>query len=88
MQRLATQFVKVTGYGRLNSGDQWTIVNVELIEPTRSDSFEFDMSDFLNDPNPKLFDPDSVVVASEPFDVDIFIGDIHSARDVERERLD
>ena len=86
MQRLATQFVKVTGYGRLNAGDQWTIVIVELIEPTRPDSVEYEIDDFLNDPNPKLFDPGSVVVASEPFDVDIFIRDIHNARDVERER--
>ena len=41
----------------------------------------FDMDEFLNDPNPKIFDPDNLVTASEPFDVDEFVGIIHAGRD-------
>ena len=41
----------------------------------------FDLEEFLNDPNPKIFDPDKVVTASEPFDVDEFIRIIHESRD-------
>ncbi len=40
----------------------------------------FDMEVFLNDPNPNVFDPEKVVRASEPFDVDEFIRFIHDAR--------
>ncbi len=39
------------------------------------------MDEFLNDPNPKIFDPDNLVTASEPFDIDEFVNIIHSGRD-------
>ena len=45
----------------------------------------FDMDGFVNDPKPKVFDPDRIVSASEPFDVDEFIRTVHEGRDVERE---
>lgn len=38
----------------------------------------------MNDPEPKIFDPDRIIPASEPFDVDEFIRTIHEGRDVER----
>ena len=31
--------------------------------------------------NPKIFDPDNLVTASEPFDVDEFVAIIHAGRD-------
>ena len=47
------------------------------------------LTSFLNDPNPKIFDPEKVVTACEPFDVDRFVGIIHEGRDVGRkEHLD
>ena len=42
----------------------------------------FDLESFLNAPDPKLFDPDSVVTASEPFDVEEFLRIIRVGRDV------
>ena len=45
----------------------------------------FDVGRFLNDPAPKTFDSETVVTASEPFDVDEFIRTIHEGRDVEPE---
>ena len=47
----------------------------------------FSLDSFLNTPNPKLFDPDRIVTASEPFDVDEFIHKIHEGRDGERKEL-
>ncbi len=41
----------------------------------------FDKEAFLNNPNPTVFDPDKIVRASEPFDVDEFMRYIHDLRD-------
>ena len=74
---LKQKFVKVTGQGWLDENDQWIAVDVDEIcppEPPRS------IDEILSDPNPKIFDPDKVVRASEPFDVDEFIRYIHEAR--------
>ena len=60
MLRLATQYVEVRGTGRFNERDVWTTVHVERLADTRSRSEPFDLEAFLNDPNPKLFDPDVV----------------------------
>ena len=76
--KLKHKFVKVTGQGWLDENDQWIAVVVEEIgppDPQRS------VEEILNDPNPKIFDPEQVVRASEPFDVDEFISYIHKARD-------
>ena len=85
MRLLATQFVKIKGYGRINKNDEWTRVTVEEIGRTRSHDQEFDLESFLSEPNPKIFDPDTVVRISEPFDVESFIRDIHDARDFKSE---
>ena len=75
--KLKHKFVKVTGQGWIDENDQWIVVEVEEIglpEPPRS------VEEILNDPNPKLFDPDTVIRASEPFDVDEFLRFIYEAR--------
>lgn len=51
---------------------------------TRSRDARFDLQSFLGEPAPKLFDPDSVVTASEPFDVEEFLRIIRAGRDVAR----
>ena len=85
MRRLATEFVEVRGEGRFNPHDEWTSIHVERIDATRSRREPFDLEAVLNDPNPKLFDPEQVITASEPFDVDEFVRVIHEGRDVGRE---
>ena len=82
MQRLATQFVEVRGSGRFSADDEWVSVQVDSISGTPSGHEPFDLDAVLNNPNPKLFDPDNVVTASEPFDVDEFVRVIHEGRDV------
>lgn len=42
----------------------------------------FDLDGFLNNPNPRTIDPDGMVTASEPFNVDDFVRTIHEGRDV------
>ena len=81
MQRLARRHVEVRGNGQFNKQGDWTSVVVEQITATRSWGEPFDMDKFLNDPNPKIFDSDNLVTASEPFDVDDFVNIIHSGRD-------
>lgn len=61
MLRLATQYVEVKGTGRFDRDDEWTSVHVEQINETRSWSAPFDLEAFVNEPNPKIFDPDKVV---------------------------
>ena len=76
--KLKQKFVKVTGQGWLDEeNDQWIVVVVEEIcppDPQRS------VEEILNDPNPKIFDPDKIVRASEPFDVDDFLRAIYEGR--------
>lgn len=84
MRRLATQYVEVRGRGTFNKSGDWTNVKVEQINSARSWREPFDLEEFLNDPNPKIFDPQKVVTVSEPFDVDAFIRTIHEGRDVGR----
>jgi hypothetical protein len=61
MLRLATQHVQVRGQGRINENDEWTTVEVQGLRPTTSWSEPFDLDAFLNDPNPKIFDPTQMV---------------------------
>ena len=86
MLRLATRHVEVRGRGRFNDNDKWTTVEVQQVNAARSWNDSFDVETFLNDPNPKIFDPERVVTTSEPFDVDEFIRGIREGRDVQRER--
>ena len=83
MRRLATEFVEVRGPGRFNPRDEWTGIRVERIKETRSWREPFELEGALHDPKP--FDPEHVITASEPFDVDEFVRIIHEGRDVGRE---
>ncbi len=85
MLRLATQYVDVRGRGRFDRDDAWGSVYVERVSETRSWREPFDLGAFRNNPHPKIFDPEKVITASEPFDVDHFIRAIHEGRDVRRE---
>ena len=84
--RLATRYVEIRGTGWLNGNDRWTSVDVAEIVPDRSCNEPFDVEAFLNNPNPKRFDPAKLVTASEPFDVDELIRGIREARNVPSER--
>ncbi len=79
MLRLEDKHVKVRGKGWINESDSnWIVVIVEeIIRPVAK---PFDMDEFLNDPNPKIFDPDKIITASEPFDVDEFLRPIYESR--------
>ena len=79
MIRGATRFVIIRGQGCLKANDKWDWVQVQEIEVPRS------WKDDLKGKEPKVFDPDKVVTASEPFDVDEFIRTIHAGRDAGRE---
>ena len=85
MLRHATRYVEVRGRGQFNDNDQWTTVEVQQIKAARGWVEPFDVEAFLNAPNPKTFDPDKMVTASEPFDVDEFIRGIREGREVRRE---
>ena len=61
MRRLATQYVEVRGRGWFDKDDMWTFVRVEKISGTRSGEESFDLDDILNDPAPKIFDPEKAV---------------------------
>ena len=81
MLELEGKFVKVKGHGWFDDDDEWLYIQVEEIRGTGSLNKPFDLDEFLNDPNPKIFDPDKVITASEPFDVDEFIRFISNLRD-------
>ena len=85
MLRLATRYVEVSGRGRFNHNGRWTTVQVEEISSTRSWDKPFDVDAFLNDPNLKRFDPEKILTASEPFDVDEFIRIVREGREVRPE---
>ena len=78
MLRLETKFVNVRGQGWINDTDEWIAVNVGDV--TCPADKPFDLNEFYNNPAPKIFDPDKVVRAREPFDVDQFLRDIYEAR--------
>jgi len=86
MLRLATQLVEVKGRGRINDNNKWTTVEVLALSAARSREVPFDVEVFLNDPNPKKFDPAGLVTTSEPFDVDEFIRVIREGREMQRGR--
>ena len=85
MLKLANGFVDVRGRGRLNVKGEWITVQVKQLNATRAWSDPTSLETLLNNPNPKIFDPEKVVRASEPFDADEFIGIIHEARDTRLE---
>ena len=61
MRRLATQYVEVRGRGRFNDQDEWTTVHVEQLRETAAATESFDLDAFLNNPEPKRFNPDDIV---------------------------
>ena len=84
MRRFGNRFVHVTGHGRLDDNEQWQYVQVEQLKAERPWNQPFDLEAFRNNPNPKIFDPDKVVRASEPFDAEEFNRTIREGRDVGR----
>lgn len=87
MRSFATTYVEVTGTGQFDARGEWKMVFVNRVDMTRSHHQPFDLEAFLRDPNPKTFDPDKVVTASEPFDVEDFIRIVHQGRDVQQRDL-
>ena len=85
MLRLATSYVKICGRATFEDDDSIKMFHVERISGTRSCREPSDLEAFLNDPNPKIFDPDDLVTASEPFDVDEFLRTIYEGRSVRKE---
>ncbi len=56
--KLERKFVEVKGHGWFDQEDKWIVVVIENIDhPVNKPS---DRDDFLNDPNPKIFDPEKV----------------------------
>ena len=77
MLYLESKFVKVWGHGWIDDeAAEWIVIQVEKIARPETRTIE----EILNDPNPKIFDPDNIVTASEPFDVDEFLRGIYEAR--------
>ena len=81
MHRFARQHVEVRGRGRFDSKDRWASVDVEEISGGGLTGEPFDLEAFWRNPDPKVFDPDKVVRATEPFDVDEFMRFIRSIRE-------
>ena len=57
MLQLEQKFVKAKGHGWFNDQDRWVAVVVEEIAPPPSPRTA---EEILNDPNPKIFDPDKL----------------------------
>ena len=85
MLRLAMSYVKICGRATFEDDDSIKMFHVEWISGTRSCREPSDLEAFLNDPKPKIFDPDDIVTASEPFDVDEFLRTIYEGRNVRKE---
>ena len=56
--KLDGKFVAVEGHGWINDADEWIAIVIEHIN--LSANRPFDLSEFLNNPAPKIFDPDKV----------------------------
>ena len=82
MHRLANTYVEVRGSGSFDAMDRWRTVQVEQLASAHSGNEPFDVERFLNAPNPKVFDANKMVTASEPFDADEFLSVIRQARHV------
>ena len=82
MHRLANTYVEVRGSGSFDALDRWRTVQVEQLASAHSGNEPFDVERFLNAPNPKVFDANKMVTASEPFDADEFLSVIRQARHV------
>ena len=77
MLRLENKFVLVKGRGWISAEDRWIAIIIEEIDaPPPSRTAE----EILNDPNPKIFDPNTIPRATQPFDVDEFLRVIYEGR--------
>lgn len=81
MLSCATNFVEVKGKGKFNSKSQWQYVQVDEIRNAGVSNRPFDLETFRANSDPKAFDPDKVVRASEPFDSEVLIQYINQARE-------
>ncbi|MXY20933.1 MAG: hypothetical protein F4Y49_06315 [Dehalococcoidia bacterium] len=52
------QYIEVSGHGIINENDRWEIVYAKGINHNRDGGF--DLEAFLDNPNPKIFDPDNM----------------------------
>ena len=77
MLNLERNYVRVEGYGWISDEDHWIAVVIDEIAPPPPPRT---IEEILNDPDPKLFDPDTIPRASEPFDVDEFLRVIYEGR--------
>ena len=73
IRRRANQFAIVRGRGEFDADGNWKVVRIEELRAPRSRQEPFDRKSLLDEPNPKIFDPDDVVLSREPFDVDEFL---------------
>ena len=76
--KLNGEYVEISGKGWINDEDTaWVAIIIEEVSlPTYLRTLE----EIRNDPNPKICDPDNVITASEPFDVDDFLRVIYEGR--------
>ena len=81
MQRRAMTYVEVRGRGRFAVDGSLVDFHVGQLKGTRSSREPFDLDELSNTANQKIFDPENVVRASEPFDVDEFMRIIREGRD-------
>ena len=81
MQRRAMTYVEVRGRGRFAVDGSLVDFHVGQLKGTRSSREPFDLDELSNTSNQKIFDPENVVRASEPFDVDEFMRIIREGRD-------
>ncbi len=82
MLRNEDKYVEVGGHGIINEDDKWESVHVERVTDRPDGSNSFSLDEFLNNPNPKIFDPDNMITISEPFDVDEFLRIIRPGCDI------
>lgn len=61
MIRLRNKYIEVEGRGVLNDNDEWESVHVKRATDTIYGRKTFDVKAFLNNPKPKVFDPDDMV---------------------------
>ena len=80
MIRLRNKYIEVEGRGVINEDDRWESVHVTGANDEPYGKKSFDLEAFRNNPNPKIFDPDNIVTASQPFDVDEFLRIIYEGR--------
>lgn len=85
MRHLAMRYIEIRGHGRLNNDGDWAFVQIEQVSGKHLRNEPLDLDKLLSNPHPKIFDPEKVITASEPFDVDEFNRIIHQGREVRRQ---